>query len=146
MDLDNSKTFSYKLWSYVPLHMIIQLEKELQGDDDDSYCLNVIAQETRLLLAGVKGQKRALPHSSLSYNLVDPNMKVIWGGSEINGVKSVSNKQIKRRLYVLGKFISNLKTSFATKTPTWEVCLQQITDSEWKRVEKAILRNCWEGG
>lgn len=95
--------------------MIIQLEKELQGDNDDSYCLNVIAQEMRLLLAGVKGQKIAVHHSSLSHNLVDPNMKLIWERSEINGVKNWSNKQIKSLLYVLGKFISNLKTLFATK-------------------------------
>lgn len=95
--------------------MIIQLEKELQGDNDDSYCLNVIAQEMRLLLAGVKGQKIAVHHSSLSHNLVDPNMKLIWERSEINGVKNWSNKQIKSLLYVLGKFISNLKPLFATK-------------------------------
>lgn len=95
--------------------MIIQLEKELQGDNDDSYCLNVIAQEMRLLLAGVKGQKIAVHHSSLSHNLVDPNMKLIWERSEINGVKNWSNKQIKSLLYVLVKFISNLKPLFATK-------------------------------
>lgn len=57
--------------------MIIQLEQELHGDNDDSYCLNLIAHEMRALSVGVKGQIGVIIHTCPFYNLVDPNMKGI---------------------------------------------------------------------